>query len=316
MSNTTSINRLSKNWVIPFAVISVLYWLWFGLVAGITNIEIGFYLLMCFFAFFNKTTRRLFLSFSPLFIYLIGYSSLRLLHQDGSETIHNQGLYNLELKLFGFEYMGKTIIPCEYFAENHNAFLDFIAGFFYVSWMPFPILFGFIAFFTFREKLAFQFWLAFLFTNLLGFTGYILFPAAPPWYYLTYGAEIMNNAPSSAAGLLRFDELINFPLYHGMYKSATNTFGAMPSMHAAFPMVLTYYAIKYGNKVLTTLFAISLAAIWFGAIYSNHHYILDVIAGICCAIIGILLSEIMVNRTFAPNWYKRTMLYIQSNQKK
>jgi membrane-associated phospholipid phosphatase len=316
MSNATPINRLSSNWLIPFAILSILYWLWFGLVIGITSLEIAFYILIVFLVFFSKTTRRLFLSFSPMFIYLVGYSSLKILHQEGNSNIHNQGLYDLELKLFGFQHDGQTIIPCEYFAEHHNTFLDLFTGMFYVSWMPFPIIFGFIAFFAGREKLVFNFWFAFLIANLLAFIGYIIFPAAPPWYYLKYGAEILHNVPNSAAEFVRFDQLVGIPVYENMYKNGTNTFGAMPSMHAAFPLVLTYYAIKFGNKILVTLFAISLIAIWFGAIYSNHHYILDLIAGICCAIIGILLTEIMVNRTFAPNWYKKTMLYIQSNLKK
>ena len=120
MSQKKSINRLSPNWLIPFAILSVLFWLWFGLVAGITSLDIAFYLLICFLILFSNTSRRLLLSFMPLFIYLIGYSSLRLLHQDGHSKIHNQGLYDLELKLFGFEYNGNTIIPCEYFAENYN----------------------------------------------------------------------------------------------------------------------------------------------------------------------------------------------------
>jgi membrane-associated phospholipid phosphatase len=32
-----------------------------------------------------------------------------------------------------------------------------------------------------------------------------------------------------------------------------------------------------------------MAGIWFAAIYSSHHYVLDVIAGICCGLAGISL---------------------------
>ena len=313
MPQDNSFDRLSKNWLLPFVLLSVLYWLWFGLVVGVTDIEIVFYIFISIIFFLSSGTRKLFLSFSPMFIYLLGYSSLRLLHNSDSGSIHNQDLYDTELSLFGFNFGGEHIIPCEYFAEYHNTFLDAITGAFYVSWMPFPVIFGLILFFSGKRKLVFNFWLAFLFANILGFIGYILFPAAPPWYYLQYGAEIMHNAPPSAAGFLRFDEIIGFPLYENMYSKGTNTFGAMPSMHAAFPTVLVYYSIKYKNKALILLFTISMLSIWFGAVYSNHHYILDVIVGICCAIIGILLTETMVNRTFVPNWYKRTLIYIETN---
>lgn len=316
MSQENSFNRFSLKWIIPFAILSVVYWLWFGLYIGITSMEVGFYVLMCFLFFTSTTTRRLLLTFSPMLIYLLGYSSLKVLHQEGNSYIYNEGLYNLELSLFGFMYEGTCIIPCEYFAKHHTSILDFLTGIFYVTWMPFPIIFALIAFFKGREKLVFHFWIAFLIANMLAFIGYIFFPAAPPWYYFEYGAEIIHNLKNSAAGFARFDALVGIPVYEGMYANGTNTFGAMPSMHAAFPMILTYYAIKYGNKAMILIFAVSLIAIWFGAIYSNHHYILDLIVGISCGIIGILLSEITVNRTFMPNWYKRTILYIQSNLKK
>ncbi len=316
MSQENAIDRLSKKWLIPFAILSAIYWLWFAGYVGVSNLEIAFYILMCFLAFYNRTTRRLLICFSPMLIYLLGYSSLRVLHQDGTSYIYNEGLYDLELSLFGFSYGGQQMIPCEYFAEHHSTILDLFTGIFYISWMPFPIIFALIAFFSGREKLVFHFWLAFLMANLLAFIGYIFFPAAPPWYYLEFGSEILHNIKNSAAGFARFDALVGIPVYESMYKNGTNTFGAMPSMHAAFPLVLTYYARKFGKRELTILFAVSLVSIWFGAIYSNHHYILDVIVGIVCGIIGILLSEILVNCTFAPNWYKRTVLYIQSNLKK
>jgi membrane-associated phospholipid phosphatase len=32
-----------------------------------------------------------------------------------------------------------------------------------------------------------------------------------------------------------------------------------------------------------------MVGIWFSAIYTSHHYVLDVLAGITCAIVGIAL---------------------------
>ena len=47
------------------------------------------------------------------------------------------------------------------------------------------------------------------------------------------------------------------------------------------------------------LFALIMLGIWFTAVYSGHHYVLDVLAGIGCAIIGINLFQYFVHHTKA-----------------
>jgi len=40
---------------------------------------------------------------------------------------------------------------------------------------------------------------------------------------------------------------------------------------------------------------------WFAAIYTNHHYITDVLVGILCAVIGIILFQAVLMRSKAFN---------------
>ena len=49
------------------------------------------------------------------------------------------------------------------------------------------------------------------------------------------------------------------------------------------------------------LFAIIMAGIWGTAVYTSHHYIIDVTLGICCALLGILLFEKGLMKT---GWFK------------
>jgi membrane-associated phospholipid phosphatase len=42
--------------------------------------------------------------------------------------------------------------------------------------------------------------------------------------------------------------------------------------------------------------------IWFTAVYASHHYVLDVLAGILCAITAIILFNLMASRV---RWFKR-----------
>ena len=83
-------------------------------------------------------------------------------------------------------------------------------------------------------------------------------------------------------------------IFKTVYGKSSNVFAAMPSVHAAYPVIVVYYGIK--NKIgwMNWVFAILMMGIWFSAVYTGHHYILDVLAGIHCAITGILLFQWMI----------------------
>ena len=44
---------------------------------------------------------------------------------------------------------------------------------------------------------------------------------------------------------------------------------------------------------MNMVFATVMGGIWFAAVYSNHHYVLDVLAGIACAGLGIWLFNLL-----------------------
>ena len=45
------------------------------------------------------------------------------------------------------------------------------------------------------------------------------------------------------------------------------------------------------KKFYTFLFSVVMLGIWFSAVYSSHHYVLDVLAGMACAVLGIALFQ-------------------------
>ncbi len=311
MESPKAFNRFAQPWVVAFFVITVLYWSWFGLLVGVESTDIALFGLITIFFFFNHSSRKLFVIFSPFFIYLVFYNSLRVLHKYNPFPVHIEDLYNAEVSLFGIYQNGMKVSMNEFFIQHSNLFSDIFSGMFYITWVPFPILFGFYLFFMKRPEIAYRFWVSFLIANLFGFIGYITYPAAPPWYYLEYGNELLLNVPGNAAGLAKFDELLNINMYTTMYSQGTNTFGAMPSMHAAFPLMLVFYAMKYKNKWFIGLFTISMIGIWYGAVYTAHHYILDILMGIVCGILGLIITELYVNRKFVPKWHKFALAYIR-----
>jgi len=312
MTKTAQFERFDKKWISIFAVLSLLYWLWFGFVVGIDYLNVYFYILFLLLAFGTLKSRKVFVVFSPFFTYLLFYSSLKVLHNYNIFKIRIQELYDLEKYIFGFKYNGQIITPNEYFLDHINVFADLFAGASYFTWVPFPVLFVLFFIYKKRPEIGFQYWIAFLIANLLGFIGYIVYPAAPPWYFMEHGNQLIVDLKGSAAGLERFDDLLGISLYKGMYSEGTNTFGAMPSMHSAFPMMLTYFSMKFGRKWLTAIAFISMIGIWFGAVYTAHHYILDIILGIICGIIALIATESLINRKFVAKWYDSAIDFIKA----
>ena len=112
------------------------------------------------------------------------------------------------------------------------------------------------------------------------------------WYAMNYGFEAMLDTPGNVAGLGRFDELLGCTIFDSIYGRNANVFAAVPSLHAAYMVVALAYAIMNRCKGwLIALFAFIMVGIWCTAVYSGHHYLIDVLLGIFCALLGIFVFE-------------------------
>lgn len=249
-----------------------------------------FIFLILFFA--KKSTRKLAVGLLPFFIFGISYDWMRVYPNYEVNPIDVQNLYDFEKSLFGIEENGSLLIPCEYFALHHSVIADILAGLFYLCWVPVPIAFGLWLYLKKDRRLYLRFSMVFLLVNLIGFAGYYIHPAAPPWYAINYGFEAILNTPGNTAALGRFDELVGLPIFDSLYSRNSNVFAAIPSLHAAYMVVAFYYAlVKKCHPAIITIFAVLMCGIWFTAVYSSHHYIIDVLLGITCALLGIFIFE-------------------------
>lgn len=248
--------------------------------------------LLAFLFFITPSTRKLAIALLPFVVFAISYDWMRIVPNYEVNPIDIKGLYETEKDWFGILTAEGTLTPNEFFHIHYCAFMDFMAGVFYLCWVPVPILFGLGLYFTRQRKVYLHFALVFLFVNILGFIGYYIHPAAPPWYVMNYGFEPILNTPGDVAGLGRFDEMTGLTIFHGLYGRNANVFAAVPSLHSAYMVVTLFYAMKARCATwLRIAFAIIMAGIWFTAVYSGHHYLIDVILGILCALLGIFLFE-------------------------
>ena len=238
------------------------------------------------------------LALLPFFVYFAIYGSLGLYPNYNVSSIDLKPLHDFELQLFGIMDGATKVIPGAYFQHHHHALLDLIAGFSYLCWLPVPM--GYALWLTREGRIdrALRMGWGFLMVNLVGFVIYYVHPAAPPWYVINHGFEADFTTPGSCAGLARFDALTHVPFYHAFYDKNANVFAAMPSLHAAYMFIATLYAMRYrANRWVLLIFWLITLGTRFAAVYSAHHYIVDVIAGIIVSLVGIALFE-WLNRRY------------------
>ena len=247
-----------------------------------------------------KPTRKLALALTPWLVFACSYDWMRLLPNYEVNPIDVRGLYDAEKALFGIGSGAAREIPGEYFAAHHCAPADFMAGVFYLCWVPVPLGFALYLYFKGDRRNYLRFSLAFLLVNLLGFCGYYIHPAAPPWYAMNYGFEAVTGTPGNVAGLGRFDAMTGLGIFHSLYGKNANVFAAVPSLHAAYMLIATVYAVvSRQRKGTIAVFAFICLGIWWTAVYSGHHYIIDVLLGIATTIVGIAVLERLVLKTKA-----------------
>ena len=259
---------------------------------GLRTDHCFFTALFCVFYFASPQTRKLAMALLPFAAFYASYDWMRVVPNYTVNTVDTRPLYEAELACFGIDSGGSRIIPCAWFCQHNWPIVDLLAGLFYLCWVPVPMAFGLWLYFRGQRQEYLRFSLAFLFVNLLGFAGYYIHPAAPPWYVLEHGFDPVFSTPGNVAGLARFESLTGISVFSNIYCNNSNIFAAMPSLHAAYVLIATTYSLlTRQSRTLTTMLAVVTIGIWFTAVYTCHHYIIDVIFGILTALIGIWLFE-------------------------
>lgn len=274
--------------VLLVSLVSLLYLLLSYLLIGYKQEQLVLVILFNALYYASSETRKLILGFSIFIVYWIIFDYMKIIPNYLFHSVDIEHIYNLEKSIFGIRSEGLVLTPNEYFTRHSAPWTDLLAGIFYLTWVPVPLAFAVLLFFRNRREFLY-FSLTFLLVNLLGFVVYYLHPAAPPWYVEHYGFTFNHSTPGNTAGLARFDALVGAGVFKSIYAKSSNVFAAMPSLHSSYPLIVVFYAFRNKIYYLLPLFIAIMLGIWFSAVYSGHHYLLDVLAGISCAIVGILL---------------------------
>ncbi|TKT90845.1 phosphatase PAP2 family protein [Dyadobacter frigoris] len=279
--------------IITMLLISVAYLVLSAYLVGFRSDQVVLLVITNSFYFFSETTRKFITAFSIFIVYWILFDYMKAFPNYSYNTVHIKSLYDLEKSIFGINAGTSIITPNEYWILHQHSFLDVMSGVFYLTWIPLPLSLAGYLFYKNRTQF-FNFAFTFLLVNMIGFVIYYLYPAAPPWYSQQYGFEFIANTRGNTAGLSRFDAFFNVGIFKSIYEKSSNVFAAMPSLHSSYPLIALYYAVKSKiNAGLAIVIGITMPGIWFAAVYTSHHYVLDVIAGVACATTGIIIVNLI-----------------------
>lgn len=277
------------------SIASFAYLLFSSYLVGFKSDQVVLVVLFNLLFYASAITRKFVTGFAIFVGYWVIFDYMKAFPNYDYSTVHIADVYNFEKHLFGIHFQGKLLTPNEYFRLNGTTFLDILTGIFYLCWIPVPMGFAVYLFLT-RRRQFLLFLLTFVLVNFIGFVIYYTFPVAPPWYVQYHGFTFHQLTAGNTAGLAKFDEYFNVSIFRSIYTKGSNVFAAMPSLHSSYPIIVLYYGLKNKLGKANIFFSLVMVGIWFSAVYLSHHYIVDVLAGILCAIIGILLFNLMLSK--------------------
>jgi membrane-associated phospholipid phosphatase len=113
---------------------------------------------------------------------------------------------------------------------------------------------------------------------VLGFITFIVYPAIPPWLAASdYGR--VPGVENLFGRVLRWHPLPfhGTPIFY-VFTLSGDRVAAMPSEHAAFPMLELLAFARFGWKI-TALLALWVLAVLFSIIYLGEHWVTDALFG-------------------------------------
>lgn len=254
-------------------------------------------------AYLGPRARELLRGLYPIALVGLLYDAMRPLENVGLDAarVHVCDVRAAEARLFGYTSGGERFTLHDYFRDHHVAAVDLLAAVPYATFILVCIATAIGLFVVDRPAMR-RFTWAFFGLNLAGFVTYHAFPTAPPWYFHAHGCTVDLGAHASEGpALARVDALLGIAYFHGMYAKASSVFGAVPSLHCAYPLLVIIEGWKmFGRKLRVAAVGYWLLMI-FAAVYLDHHWVIDALLGSTYAVLAALLLRALSRRTRTRN---------------
>lgn len=186
-------------------------------------------------------------------------------------------LYVIKIEKFIFSKVPSVILQNRLLDSRSPGDFSWLEKFFTVIHGSHFVAFLLVGFFFWLYQLNYfrLYKTSFYLTMSLGLLCYFLFPTVPPW--MAYSQ--FNQIPP----IIHFNLLLlNFVIPDICIGFDTNPIAAMPSLHAAFPILCSLLLWSLYRWKAVPFFLYTLLVL-FTVIYSGDHYITDLLAGMILA---------------------------------
>ena len=213
--------------------------------------------------------------FIPLIVYLILFTINPLIEHCLDRKCTRNFIVDIDLWLFSDNiYL--------LFSKIENTLLDIISSIPYLIHFTLPFIYSI---FLIRSKIPCEDILriafSFGFTNMIGVLIQYIIPTPPPWM-------ILMEKKIPEANFFRVDNFFKIKIFKTIYSHSKLTCGAFPSLHTSWPSVILFGNVLWASRWICISHVFLIA---FSAIYSMHHYIIDVLSGILLAYISSTISN-------------------------
>jgi membrane-associated phospholipid phosphatase len=272
-NRTFQYQRLIFTLQIGMIVVMSLFFLSKGQLPGIDLL--GLTLLTMFLWWARDRTSLL--NFAPFLMLILTYESIRILALvPGMGVLHVTDLIGWEETLSG-GIIPSHILQHALSAQPYTWIVDLVANGFYMTHFVSAIALGLLLWVKRRDQ-YWPFLLGLTVLSYAAFLTYVIFPAAPPWWASMYG-YLKGQAVDLSHSLLSPGYII----------ATGNPVASMPSLHTAYPFYIFFYCFYlWGKKSIPVL--VLPVGVAISSIYLGHHYVIDILAGLCYAIVAFLCT--------------------------
>jgi inositol phosphorylceramide synthase catalytic subunit len=272
-----------------FPLVPLLYVLVIAAIGDLRVEHVIMVLLVVALSAFGPRARAFLSDITPYVLVGLGYDMVRYARRVfvTAERVHACDLRHFELSTLA---VAPGVTLQDWFQLHHAPFWDVVFAVPYTIFAYLALIYSGYLYFVDRPRMRRYLW-SFAIANFISFVVWMAFPAAPPWYVRAHGCDVSMSALPSAAGLLRVDEWFGMHYYEQLYSRAASVFGAMPSMHCAYPMLgllTAWRSASWKTRPIHILYALTM---FVGSNYLDHHWLWDGIAGVTLACVAVWLAN-------------------------
>lgn len=257
---------------------------WVGFMAVLGRLRVDHVVILAIaatLAYASRRSRDVYVAVAGFLAVALLYDAMRFVQTVGitPERVLLCGLRDLDARWFGFTTAAGRMTPHDWFLVHHSLPADL---FFSVPYGTFLfVTFGYLVYLAVVEPAAAgRFGWTFFLLNLGGYITYHVVPAAPPWYFHAHGCVVdLATRAYEGAALARVDAFTHVPYFASFYGRSSDVFGAIPSLHVAYPLLIVRETFRRQGAVARGLALGYWVWMCFAAVYLDHHWVTDILLG-------------------------------------